>query len=232
MKAKIATQTLSKSVADALLYLCNDLKLQAFQNVKATVTFLKYFNDLFDILNSRNKLAKYVFKRPLSPATAEHFFSSFDEVSIYIKNLKLGSIPVIQSARKTGFLGFLIDIESLKCIYKTYILEKRLNFILTNKLSQYHLELFFGAIRGKGGFNNNPSARYFEAAYKRLLVHTEITGPTTGNITISERLTILSCGSGRQITATDNGDDTLESQEYLVFEQSVKDLTPLHWLGI
>nr|CAI5846405.1 unnamed protein product [Callosobruchus analis] len=189
MKAKIATQTLSKSVADALLYLCNDLKLQAFQNVKATVTFLKYFNDLFDILNSRNKL-------------------------------------------ETGFLGFLIDIESLKCIYKTYILEKRLNFILTNKLSQYHLELFFGAIRGKGGFNNNPSARYFEAAYKRLLVHTEITGPTTGNITISERLTILSCGSGRQITATDNGDDTLESQEYLVFEQSVKDLTPLHWLGI
>nr|CAI5827758.1 unnamed protein product [Callosobruchus analis] len=75
MKVNIATQTLSKSVADALLYLCNDLKLQAFQNVKATVTFLKYFNDLFDILNSRNKLAKYVFKWPLSPATAKYFFS-------------------------------------------------------------------------------------------------------------------------------------------------------------
>nr|CAI5833587.1 unnamed protein product [Callosobruchus analis] len=145
MKVKIATQALSKSVADALLYLCNDLKLQAFQNVKAAVTFFKNFNDLFDIFNERNKLAKYVFKRPLSLATAQHFFSFFDEVSIYIKDLKLGSIPIIQSARKTGFLGFLIDIESLKRIYKAYILEKRLNFILTNKISQDHLELFFGS---------------------------------------------------------------------------------------
>ncbi|CAH1994072.1 unnamed protein product [Acanthoscelides obtectus] len=222
MKVKIATQTLSKSVADALSYLCKDLKLPAFQNAEATAIFIKKFNDVFDIFNSRNKLAKYQFKRPLSPATAEHFFSFFDELSSYIKNLKLGSIPIIQSPRKTGFLGFLICITSLKGLYNAYILENKLKFILTNKLSQDHLELFFGAIRGKGGYNNNPSARHFEAAYKRLLVHTEITGPSSGNISDGNSVTILSCGSGREITATDSGDDLTDSKQYLDFEQDVK----------
>ncbi|VEN44792.1 unnamed protein product [Callosobruchus maculatus] len=223
MKVKIATQTLSRSVSDALLYLSNDLKLPNFRNADATAVFIRKFNDLFDSLNSRNRLAKYKFKRPLSPATVADFFSFFDDVSIYIKNLKLASIPIIESPRKTGFLGFLICINSIKGLYKTYILKNELKYILTNKLSQDHLELFFGAIRGKGGFNNNPSARHFESAYKRLLIHTEVTGPKTGNITVSDRLTILSCGSGRQITATDNGDDLLTTKEYLDFEQSVKD---------
>ena len=38
------------------------------------------------------------------------------------------------------------------------------------KHSQDHIELFFSAVRAKGGFNNNPTALPFqEAAYKRLL---------------------------------------------------------------
>nr|CAH7726064.1 unnamed protein product [Callosobruchus chinensis] len=61
MKVKIATQTLSRSVSDALLYL------------NATAVFIRKFNDLFDSLNSRNRLAKYMFKRPLSPATVTDF---------------------------------------------------------------------------------------------------------------------------------------------------------------
>lgn len=101
--------------------------------------------------------------------------------------------------------------------------KKKLKYILTHKLSQDHLELFFGAIRGKGGFNNNPTARQFEAAYKRLLVHTEITGPNTGNTLNLDNITILTCGSSQQLTIDDNGEDILQSKEYLSFERSVKD---------
>ncbi|GBM08818.1 DNA transposase THAP9, partial [Araneus ventricosus] len=56
MKVKLAAQVLSNSVADALLYLANDLKLEEFQGCEATVEFLKIFNNLFDVLNSRNFL--------------------------------------------------------------------------------------------------------------------------------------------------------------------------------
>lgn len=97
--------------------------------------------------------------------------------------------------------------------------------MLTNKLSQDHLELFFGAGRAKGGFNNNPTARQFEAAYKRLLVYTQINyiSPNTGNVTISDTLNILSCGSGPQLTINDNDDDLLESKTYLDFEAKIKE---------
>ncbi|CAH2003260.1 unnamed protein product [Acanthoscelides obtectus] len=224
MKVKIATQTLSKSVADALLYLGEDLKLPSFKDIKATSIFVQMFNDLFDVFNSRNRFAKYLYRRPLSPSTAHTFFQFLDQVTIYISNLKLADVAVLNSPRKTGFLGFLICIQSLRGLYSTYVEKlKYMKYILTNKLSQDHLELFFGAIRGKGGFNNSPSARHFEAAYKRLLVHTEISGPSTGNISHSENLTILSCGSGQQVTVDEHGENLLNSKEFIDFKDAVSE---------
>uniref|UniRef100_A0A1S4KWE5 Transposable element P transposase-like RNase H C-terminal domain-containing protein n=2 Tax=Ixodes scapularis TaxID=6945 RepID=A0A1S4KWE5_IXOSC len=54
-------------------------------------------------------------------------------------------------------------------------------YILTHKISQDHLEIFFGSIRGKGGYNNNPTAWQFKAAYKRLLIQTEVKSSEAGN---------------------------------------------------
>lgn len=46
--------------------------------------------------------------------------------------------------------------------------------MLTYKLSQDHLELFYSAVRSRGGFNNNPSPKQFAAIFKRLLIHHEL----------------------------------------------------------
>lgn len=122
MKVKIATQTLSKSVADALMYLSQDLKAAEFVDSASTANFEEHFNNIFDIFNSRNKFAKYAYKRPLSPATENFVFSSLDDMAQYIKGLKLGNTPIVRSSRKTGFIGFLICINSLKDFYKTFVL--------------------------------------------------------------------------------------------------------------
>lgn len=45
---------LSNSVADSLEFLQKDLKLTAFENVGATIDFIKRMNNVFDVLNSRN----------------------------------------------------------------------------------------------------------------------------------------------------------------------------------
>ncbi|VEN47124.1 unnamed protein product [Callosobruchus maculatus] len=223
MKVKLATQTLSKSVADALLYLSQDLKSPQFANAEPTARFVELFSNIFDVFNSRNRFAKYHFKRPLSPATEDSFFEFLNKMEEYIHSLKLNNTPISQSPRKVGFLGFLICIKSLKLFYQKYCIESHhLKYVLTNKLSQDHLELFFGAIRSKGGFNNNPSARQFEAAYKRLLVHTEIGGPSSGNISLNENLPILSCGSGQKLTVDDEGTDMLSTTEYSDFLQKIK----------
>ncbi|KAL1476218.1 hypothetical protein MTO96_036677 [Rhipicephalus appendiculatus] len=57
----------------------------------------------------------------------------------------------------------------------------QLRYLLTHKLSQDHAENFFGSIRARGGHNNNPTAAQFMAAYKRLLVQTEVQSSSCGN---------------------------------------------------
>lgn len=63
-------------------------------------------------------------------------------------------------------------------------------YLLTYKLSQDHLELFFSAVRACGGYNNNPNVRQFRGAYKRLLVRHQVKRGT-GNCLLRDNTTIL-----------------------------------------
>ena len=65
MKVKLAAQTLSSSVADALAFCQNDLGLPEFRKCTATVEFIRIIDKLFHLFNSRYPLAKG-FKSPLS----------------------------------------------------------------------------------------------------------------------------------------------------------------------
>lgn len=58
MKVNIAAQTLSSSVASAIDHLREDCKLPQFQGSEATTRFIRFFDKLFDCLNSRNPFAK------------------------------------------------------------------------------------------------------------------------------------------------------------------------------
>jgi len=63
MKVNLAAQVLNNSVSDALTFVEDDLKLPEFSQALATATFCKYFNDLFDLMNSRNLYNKIETKR-------------------------------------------------------------------------------------------------------------------------------------------------------------------------
>lgn len=58
MKVFLAAQVLSNSTSVALRFNEFDLKNQDFANASATATFCKNFNDIFDLLNVRNKFCK------------------------------------------------------------------------------------------------------------------------------------------------------------------------------
>lgn len=58
MKFRLAVQLISSSVADALDFCEFILKLPQFQGAHATAELTRIFDRLFDILNSRNPLAK------------------------------------------------------------------------------------------------------------------------------------------------------------------------------
>lgn len=106
----------------------------------------------------------------------------FSAARAYIRALKDATgRPVLEGLKKTGFVGFLVCMESVEKLFDDLVSHGPLRYLLTHKMSQDHAETFFGCIRGRGGFNNNPTATQFIASYKRHLVQTEVKSSTSGN---------------------------------------------------
>ncbi|KAL4136459.1 hypothetical protein QTP88_008007 [Uroleucon formosanum] len=55
--------------------------------------------------------------------------------------------------------------------------------------------MLFSAIRAKGGFNNNPTVSQFEAAYKSIIVHSEIKSSSSAHCMALDDTTILTVSS-------------------------------------
>lgn len=122
------------------------------------------FNEAFDILNSRSEQ----FFGAKKAICKENFqeINNFSRTFIdYIKHLKIKDnngqfIPILNSNRKTGVIGFIICLTSTIELYDSLVkVDKRKSIKLYN-LSQDHFELFFGNIRAQNGYNNNPTASF------------------------------------------------------------------------
>lgn len=216
MKVNLAAQILSKGVADALLFCKNTLHLPQFNDCQGTADFLYIANDLFDVLNSRNKFARGM-KGALKPETENRIVPFLDKAYSYFASIKDSSgITMCKTQKKTPFIGFMAAIISVKAIYKKYVCEtKQLDYLLTHKLSQDHLELFFCAIRASGGFRNNPSASQFMSSYKKLFLRHEIKG-SNGNVTINDMTKVLTYETSSNIKSTieDSTENIIEAKKY------------------
>lgn len=174
MNVKIAVQTLSSSTADSMQDLM-DKGVEEFSDASPTINFIRKFDRLFDIYNSRMSVDENVFKMALNENNSAQIFPFLDEMECYIKTLKMKNqhgklISVCRSKSRTGFKGYIIGIHSLKAIYSGYLLnEQFLHTIPTYNFSQDFLEIFFGKIRSLNGFNDNPTVQQFMAAIRRLL---------------------------------------------------------------
>ena len=193
MKVKLATQALSSSVAHAIEYCTQVLKLPQFEGSEATVAFIRVIDRLFDILNSKNPLAKG-FKAPMKMENHDEWSPFLKHAHEYIFSLKNSSGQFMhRTKQKTGFVGFLCAIESVKGIFEEYVMKpgSPLDYLLNYKFSQDHLELLFSSVRAGGGSNDNPTAKQFTAIYKRLFMRSSIGGSSRGNCTKMDDTNIL-----------------------------------------
>lgn len=144
MKVNLATQIFSKSVADALATM-RELHNPDFQNSEATEQFLRAFNDLFDIFNSRST-ASWGFKSPLSASNWMVTVDFLDFCVEYLGKLTLSNgNKIVRSRKKAGLIGFLVSIKSLKRLVPHLL--NRVSYFCTYRLCQDHLELLFNSIR-------------------------------------------------------------------------------------
>ena len=142
MKVKYAVQVLSQSVASALLTMC-ELKHPDFVNVDATVHYLKTFDRIYDIMNSRN-LTQSFDKAPLQKHNEQNWKSVFNDTVNYICSLKTkNGQSVLNSTRYAAFLGWLVNIKTITELYEYVVTSGEMAFMCTFKLSQDPLEIFF-----------------------------------------------------------------------------------------
>lgn len=221
MNVKLAVQTLSESCAAALEQLYYDGHPD-FTDCIATAQFCRIMNDTFDCLNSRNFYCSK-FKKPLSKNNMKEIFSFFDISIKYLSSitLEVKGKPVIETISKTGFLGLIIDMKNVQFLFYEYIEKGYLEYILTYKLSQDHLEMFFSCIRAMGGYNNNPNVKQFLASYKRLLHHNEIKPSTQGNCIPLDNIPILNVSSHKTSssnTERENENNEDENNNYMLID--------------
>ncbi|CAB3990496.1 Hypothetical predicted protein [Paramuricea clavata] len=191
MKVNFAAQTISESVADAIEFCDLVLEIPALHDSAPTVKFIRIFDHLFDIFNSRNPYGKH-YKSPLRESNKQAWQPFLTEAMQYISTLTDScGTPMVKTKQKTGFLGFLVAIKRIECLFNKLVRNTNVSmtYLLTYKQSQDHLELFFAAIRLSGGWNKNPTATQFMAAYKRLLLRHEVSA--SGNCTALDATNIL-----------------------------------------
>lgn len=174
MKVSIAAQVLSTSVANALTFCEQDLQIDKFNNSGATAKFCLQINNIFDLLNSRNRFCKNQSAQCITRQNYDEICKQVDSYCDYLQGLKNVDGPILKSNRKMGFFGFIVCMKSILEISKILFSDDNFIYLMTYKLSQDHLETFFSTVRNRGGFNNNPTAREFIAAFKRLLVHADV----------------------------------------------------------
>ena len=58
--------------------------------------------------------------------------------------------------------------------------------MLTYKLPQDHLEMFFSCVRTRGGFNNDSKALQLKYAFRKILLHNAITSSDKVNVMMFE----------------------------------------------
>ena len=147
MKVSLAAQLFSKSVSKALLFCENDLKL---------AELCSFFNDLFDVCNTRSKSNKLT----ISQESFLSFLSFIEHAKHYICNLKqLDGKLLIEGPRKKTFLGFLVTLKSFMYIYRCYVQTHHLSHIVTFKSLSF--STFFKNFVADGGGDRVAAERPF-----------------------------------------------------------------------
>ncbi|KAJ8968200.1 hypothetical protein NQ314_002404 [Rhamnusium bicolor] len=102
MNVKLATQTLSESVYNAFRFLI-ETKISGFEDSMPTATFGFQFNNIFDLLNCRNKYGKRSnYNVPISVETLDFLQQNALDMEQYIVDLKDAfGTPILQTKRST-----------------------------------------------------------------------------------------------------------------------------------
>ena len=161
MKVKLATQILSHSVYAGLRTMIDLNKMPA--EAIGTANFVKYCNDLFDLLNIS------VPHDPLNTLKSGNFiFQNRGRIIQYKEWIK--SWKCLDGSRLPDCIrGFILTLEGLSRLIGD-LEHEGYRYVLTRKLQQDSLEHYFGYQRARVSNGDNPTAEQFTQNFKTLFL--------------------------------------------------------------
>lgn len=193
MNVRLAAQTLSTSVADAIDFLRDDFHHPNFVGSAKTTDFIRRIDKLFDYLNSKNPSVGGL-KAPMRRDNFHERKIWLEEMLSYLAALQdVKGNKMCSGKKKTPWIGFIITIKSILHITESLLYRDSnpLNFVCAYKLSQDHLEMLFSRIRRRNGWNNNPNALQFKYSLRSTLMKNSIMPSKRANVTIDEPVQTL-----------------------------------------
>ena len=167
MSVNRAAQVLSNRVACALKTYVSVGALP--EDVLATAEYCEYLDKIFDVLNSSRRNGVTPFKSALFP-DSEIRQTFISEAIMWLKSLKIVDKDNNVINNRFRFInGLILALSSVQQLTLYLCKEFNFEFLLTRRLCQDPLENLFGVIRGKNGFNANPSPLIFARSCKIIL---------------------------------------------------------------
>ncbi|XP_074848117.1 DNA transposase THAP9 [Carettochelys insculpta] len=208
LRVNYTAQLFSESVSGALESL-QLLGLSSFQNCSGTIKFVRLMSNLFDLFHGRSCFGAGL-KGPLSSENYAKINSLLTEVkNVFVALTDTLGRHFLTGKHKLGFVGFLLNAESLKWLYTKYIFPKSMPIcLLTYTFSLDHLELFLSALRQACASSDNPTCMMFQTAYCKLLTKYNLTPGLHQNAVLGN-VNTLDVSIARR---TDLSLDTIHSQ--------------------
>lgn len=180
MRVNLAVQILSESVAKGLENVIESgyFSSQSILKVaKATVTFVRNMNILFDMLNAKSKTDPNVNKRGISADNINQLKILYNYV-LTLKKVGGSTVYWISGLQQTvcGVIGLFEDLHSTDPSYTLF----------SRNLNQDPLENLFGLTRAQGGNNRNPYLIDFLRNISRIMTSKLLITPTGTNCEFDE----------------------------------------------
>lgn len=157
MRVKFATQVFSDSVAAGMMTMVTRKQLGI--ECMDTIELIKNMNRLFDLMNSSN--SSNAFKGSVKDIFFLNSMVQFFN-NLQIHNSAGKNVTKILKCCK----GWCITINAILQLFED--LKNDYRFLMTRRLCQDCLELFFGQIRSQNGDCRNPTAYQFYHNFKKL----------------------------------------------------------------
>ena len=158
-----------------------------FIGSEKTTEFIRIVDKLFDLMNSKTAAAKG-YKHPMNLCNFESRKEWLLDTKKYLEALKDNKgQPLCMGRRKTAWVGFMVTIDSVlnivECLLKG---PESFRYVLTFKMSQDHLEMFFSRVCRRGGWNTNPNCLQFKWALRCILMRNSIMPSKNANVSVAE----------------------------------------------